>query len=136
MQARGASVAVYVQKSMPRSVQSKKTTRFALGEAIRFHRQRAGMTQRQLANMILARPDSISRIERGHHQPSIDRLFAIAHALEVTPELLLAKGAESLQGEMLAMLQELKRLDPAIQAFVLETLRHQVEFFRRADRLR
>lgn len=118
---------------MPRPVKSKKSGRLAVGEAVRFHRQRAGLTQRQLASLIHARPDSISRIERGHHQPSLERLAAMGRALGVAPESLLARGADSLPGEMLSMLNELKHLDPAVQAFILETLRHQLDFFRREE---
>lgn len=121
---------------MPRSVKSKKSRHLAVGDAIRFHRQRVGMTQRQLASLIHARPDSISRIERGHHQPSLDRLAAIGKALGVTPESLLARGAESLSGELSALLTGIKGLDPAAQAFILETLRHYVEFFAQAERQR
>ena len=121
---------------MPRPVKSKKSDRLALGEAIRFHRRRAGVTQRQLAALIRARPDSVSRIERGHHQPSIERLVAIAAALGVSPETLLARGAESLSGEMIALMNELRKLDPAAQAFIVETLRQHVEFFIREQRSR
>jgi len=118
---------------MPRPVKSKKSVRLVMGEAIRFHRQRVGITQRQLAMLIHTRSDSVSRIERGHHQPSLERLAAIGRALGVSPEALLARGGESLSGEMLAMLQEIKRLEPTAQAFILETLRHQVDFFRAQD---
>jgi transcriptional regulator with XRE-family HTH domain len=121
---------------MPRPLKSKKTGRLAVGEAVRFHRQRTGLTQRQLAGLIHARPDSISRIERGHHQPSLERLAAIGHALGVPPESLLARGADSMPGEMLSMLTELQHLDPVAQAFVLETLRRHLDFFRRTERPR
>ena len=121
---------------MPRSVKSKKSEQLSLGEAIRFHRRRAGVTQRQLAAGIRARPDSVLRIERGYHQPSIERLVAIADALGVSPESLLARGAESLPDEMIALMNELRRLDPATQAFIVETLRQHVEFFARGQRSR
>lgn len=121
---------------MPKAVTSKKPERLAVGEAIRFHRRRAGITQRQLATVIHARAESISRIERGQHQPSLRRLAAIATALGVAPEVLLARGGESISNELLALLRQVQRLDLPGQLFVLETLQHQLAFLTRASRLR
>jgi len=50
--------------------------------------------QRQLSQIALARlsgirPETISRIENGHHVPSIHTLQALARALQLTPDELM-----------------------------------------------
>lgn len=102
-----------------------------VGEAIRQQRQRLGMTQGQLAALIKVRSDSISRIERGHHQPSLPRLEKIALALEVSPEALIARVGHSPRREILALLKEVESLHPEAQSFLLESLRLHIAFFAR-----
>lgn len=102
-----------------------------VGEAIRQQRRRLGMTQGQLAAIIKAQSDSISRIERGHHQPSLARLAKIAAALEVSLEALIARSHHSPRREILILLKEVESLPPEAQSFVLESLRHHIAFFAR-----
>jgi len=55
----------------------------SIGDAIRFFRQRAGLKQEALAVRLGTDANTISRFERGQKRPSIERLLAIAEALEV-----------------------------------------------------
>ena len=119
---------------MPKFGKSKKSSQLVVGEVIRQQRRRLGMTQGQLAALIKARSDSISRIERGHHQPSLARLEKIASALGISPGALIARASHSPTVEILALLREIESLQPDAQSFVLESLRHQIAFFSREPR--
>ena len=80
---------------MSKITNSKKLSQSMMGEAIRQQRRRLGMTQAQLATLIKTQSDSISRIERGHHQPSLARLEKIASALEISPSQSLAESGNT-----------------------------------------
>jgi transcriptional regulator with XRE-family HTH domain len=118
---------------MAKLINTKKSNRLMLGDAIRRERRRLGLTQRELAAMIHARPDSISRIERGHHQPSLARLEKIASSLQVAPFTLLAATGGAPSAQILALLQQIESLDPDAQTLVLDTLRLQISFLNRVE---
>jgi transcriptional regulator with XRE-family HTH domain len=118
---------------MSKITNSKKLSQSMMGEAIRQQRRRLGMTQAQLATLIKTQSDSISRIERGHHQPSLARLEKIASALEISPEALIARASHSPSREILALLKEIESLHPDAQSFVLESLRKHIAFFSREN---
>lgn len=61
----------------------------AIGARISLFRDRAGMTQAELAKRIGCTPQHISAIERGAKTPKLDTFVAIANALRVQPDLLL-----------------------------------------------
>lgn len=52
-----------------------------LGQKIRLARQRAGLTQEDLAARISRTPESISNIERGQQEPGIKTVQSLAKAL-------------------------------------------------------
>lgn len=64
----------------------------ALGAFIRAHRQLADLSLREMAAMTDVSNAYLSQIERGLHQPSVRVLSAIAQALRVSPEELLAEA--------------------------------------------
>lgn len=76
-----------------------------LGQKIRLARQRAGLTQEDLAARVSLTPESISNIERGQQEPGIKTVQSLAKALglpvaelvETSEEL--ASSAERLQME-------------------------------------
>lgn len=53
-----------------------------IGNAIRHFRNLAGLKQEALAERIGVDANTISRFERGHQQPTLERLQALADALE------------------------------------------------------
>lgn len=63
---------------------------YAFGEALYEQRKHAGWTQAQLADRIEGvDAETISRYERGVREPRVNRLIAIAAALDITPARLL-----------------------------------------------
>ncbi len=64
----------------------------ALGAFIRAQRQLADLSLREMATMTQVSNAYLSQIERGLHQPSVRIITAIAHALNVPPDQLLAEA--------------------------------------------
>jgi len=64
----------------------------ALGALIRAQRTTAGLSLRELAGRAKVSNAYLSQIERGLHEPSISVLAAIADALDVSLESLLARA--------------------------------------------
>jgi transcriptional regulator with XRE-family HTH domain len=62
-----------------------------LGSFIRLERQLADLSLRRLAEMTNVSNAYLSQIERGMHQPSLRILRAIADALDLSADVLLAK---------------------------------------------
>lgn len=60
-----------------------------MGRNLLAHRERAGLSQRQLAERIGMSHSYISRLEDDQHSPSVDTLCRLARALEVDPRDLL-----------------------------------------------
>jgi transcriptional regulator with XRE-family HTH domain len=64
----------------------------ALGAFIRAQRQLADLSLREMATMTQVSNAYLSQIERGLHQPSVRVITAIARALDVPPDELLAEA--------------------------------------------
>ena len=66
----------------------------ALAEAfavqLRDLRKAAGLSQEQLAHLAGADRTFVGKLEQGKHQPSLAVVFALAHAVDKTPEALIA----------------------------------------------
>lgn len=75
---------------MPPSTPLPLRQRAAFGETVRRLRQERGWTQEDLADRVGFDRKSINRVENAAYSPSVDRLFALANALGVTPSELLA----------------------------------------------
>jgi transcriptional regulator with XRE-family HTH domain len=61
----------------------------ALGEVVRTHRERAGLTQGELARRVGMTRTSITNIESGRQKVQLHTLYDIAHAVDVSPQALL-----------------------------------------------
>lgn len=85
----------------------------ALGRAMAERRKVKNLTQNDLAGLIEVDAETISRFERGTVAPSIERLFAIAEALDTGVSELLS-AASHLPGDRMQQL-----------AMVMETLDEQ-----------
>ena len=70
-----------------------------LGAAIRAERLTAGLSLRELAERTRVSNAYLSQIERGLHEPSLSVLSAIARALDVSLEALLARAGVLGDGE-------------------------------------
>jgi transcriptional regulator with XRE-family HTH domain len=64
----------------------------ALGAFIRAQRRLADLSLREMATMTQVSNAYLSQIERGLHQPSVRVITAIARALDVPPDELLAEA--------------------------------------------
>jgi transcriptional regulator with XRE-family HTH domain len=65
----------------------------AFGSYLRAQRQLARLSLRQLAELTRISNPYLSQIERGLHQPSVAVIRALADALDLSPEDLLAQAA-------------------------------------------
>ena len=63
-----------------------------LGAYIRAQRRLADLSLRQLAELSDVSNAYLSQLERGLHQPSLKVVQSIAHALNLSSEVLLAEG--------------------------------------------
>jgi SOS-response transcriptional repressor LexA len=77
---------------MPVELPFPLTEAAGLGERIRFHRRRLGLTQATLASRADIQQAYLSQIERGRRQPSGPLLFSLAEALQIPPGVLIGDG--------------------------------------------
>lgn len=68
----------------------------AFGKALREYRERAGLSQENLADAAELDRTFIGMLERGQRQPTLETLFRIANALSVAPQTLIARTAAEL----------------------------------------
>ena len=61
-----------------------------MGKRMKYKRQAKNLNQEDIANMVRISPSYYGNIERGNRVPSVDTLVAIANALEVGTDFLLA----------------------------------------------
>jgi transcriptional regulator with XRE-family HTH domain len=64
----------------------------ALGAFIRAQRRLANLSLRQMADLAHVSNPYLSQLERGLHEPSVRVLQAIAHALDLSADALLAQA--------------------------------------------
>ncbi|HEX2104698.1 MAG TPA: helix-turn-helix transcriptional regulator [Solirubrobacteraceae bacterium] len=83
-----------------------KATLEVLGASIRAERVTAGLSLRDLAERAKVSNAYLSQIERGLHEPSISVLGAIARALDVSLEALLARAGVLDAGEGRALVHD------------------------------
>ena len=88
----------------------------ALGAFIRAQRQLANLSLRQMADLAHVSNPYLSQLERGLHEPSVRVLQAIAHALNLSADALLAQAGmtddEELGGEESVSTEVAIRRDP------------------------
>ena len=74
--------------------------RLALGAAIRAARLKKGYTQEQLAELIEVTPTHEKHIESGHRLPSVEVLFSIARALDLSLDNVIFPEQEAEDGRV------------------------------------
>jgi transcriptional regulator with XRE-family HTH domain len=72
------------------SDESASTQRQAFAENVRVAREKAGLTQEQLAWAAGLHQTEIARIEGGRRNPGLDTVFKVARGLGVAPSELFA----------------------------------------------
>ncbi len=74
-----------------------KPLSIAFGKVLREYRERAALSQEDLADAADLDRTFVGMLERGQRQPSLESLFRIAAALKVAPSTLVARTAAELQ---------------------------------------
>jgi transcriptional regulator with XRE-family HTH domain len=69
----------------------------AFGKVLREYRERAQLSQRQLAAGADLDRTFIGMLERGERQPTLETLFRLARTLKVAPATLVAKISAELE---------------------------------------
>lgn len=62
-----------------------------LGQRIRYYRKKRGLTQEKLAELAELHPTYIGQLERGEKNPSIETIYKISIALQISTVQLLEK---------------------------------------------
>jgi len=70
----------------------------AFGDVLRSERLRLGLTQQDVALRAGVHINFVGRIERGQAEPSLSTIFALAQALELAPESIIAKVGQLFTG--------------------------------------
>lgn len=100
----------------------------AIGARIKAARERAGMTQEDLAAELEMSPTHISVLERGLKAPKLETLVNIANALHVSSDMLLQDvvlyAANGLASELSAAIT---KLSPKEQERILNAIRALTE---------
>lgn len=100
----------------------------AIGARIKAARERAGMTQEDLAAELEMSPTHISVLERGLKAPKLETLVKIANALHVSSDMLLQDvvlyAADGLASELSAAIT---KLSPKEQERILNAIRALTE---------
>ena len=77
-----------------------------IGENTRMYRERAGLTQADLAERVGVGTAFISRVERGQKRMRVETLVAVAEALNVSVDLLLYRKSMNAQLQTLSHMLE------------------------------
>ena len=87
----------------------------AIGARIKSARERAGMTQEDLAGVLEMSPTHISVIERGVKSPKLETLVNIANALQVSADTLLqdvvSYASDGIHSELAVAISHLPKQD-------------------------
>lgn len=89
----------------------------AVGREIRQYRRSAGLTQKQIASLIGVTGAQLHRYETGATRITASRLIAIANALGVRPDTLLATAAQAEQPMPAANMHSGEEMVELIQMF-------------------
>lgn len=99
-----------------------------IGPRIKAAREKKGLTQEQLAELVDLSPMHMSVLERGAKPPKLETLIKIANALDVTADILLQdllhNHLDAVDSEVRELISQLSSED---QLRVLEALRGFVE---------
>ena len=100
----------------------------AIGSKIKEARERAHLTQEELAEIIDISPTHMSVIERGVKTPKLDTFIRIANALGVSADALLQDGVEHANDSIMAELSvRIGRLPQKEQNRILNAIRALTE---------
>ena len=93
------------------SINAKNLASANLGQKIRFYRQIAGMTQKELGTACSLNESTIRNYELGNRYPDSDTIFDISYALEISPYTLAAPDPVSAESSLQYLFNMEKTLD-------------------------
>ncbi len=100
------------------------------GDRLKNARKLKGLTQKDLANVICAKHNSVSNWENNHNKPDPDTIELICGVLDVSPNYLLGVNNPGILNEELILLTQFRQLDESGK----QELRHVID--RELDRIR
>lgn len=90
----------------------------AVGASIAAARERAGLTQDQVAEMLGVGPQAVSRVERGTVIPNAVRLYELAEVFDCRVDELLISASDRAADQALAIARQIQSLAAAERQFV------------------
>lgn len=100
----------------------------AIGNRIKIMRERANLTQEQLAELVDISPTHMSVIERGVKTPKLDTFVRIANALGVSADVLLQDVVDHANESILSELSAaIGRMPKSEQTRILNAIRALTE---------
>ena len=93
------------------SLNAKNLASANLGQKIRFYRQIAGMTQKELGDACGVNESTIRNYELGNRYPDSDTIFEISNALEISPYVLATPNPISAASSLQYLFSMEKTLD-------------------------
>lgn len=107
---------------MPKDHRGARTDiNLRLGALLRQRRRALGWSQARLASQFGVQGETISRIERGLHMPSLKKLNELCRTLRISLATLIAEVENEPRGESPMLRDMLVDLDAADRDFVIET---------------
>ena len=94
-----------------------------IGRAIARERQKAGLTQAELAEKLDIGNEAVSRIERGLVLPSLPRLIELAEVLGCETATLIGENSLATSDQTGQILRELQQLSPRDRGLVLALIK-------------
>jgi transcriptional regulator with XRE-family HTH domain len=104
--------------------------RKAIGHEIGAARQRSGLTQESVAELLGIGPEAVSRMERGVGSVNAERLVVLGEMFGCSSAELLLGASDSLHDHAALIAQQLAKLDAAdrdLVAEIVETLARRLE---------
>lgn len=98
-----------------------------IGKNVRKYREKAHLTQSQLAELVGVENAFISRVERGQKLMKLKTLLSLAEALHVSADLLLYEESQNAQFQAITLM--LKGQSPEFIDGIIELIRTCIENF-------
>ena len=68
----------------------------AFGQVLRAHREKAGLTQKELAERMKASLSAVKKLEHGDHSPTLQTVLLLCRGLDIEPRDFIADVAQRL----------------------------------------
>lgn len=107
-----------------------------IGEVIRNHRKKIGITQEEMANRLGVSTPAVNKWENGNSMPDIMLLAPIARLLDITPDILLSFQEELTDDEVNSLIREAdERLKKETYAEVFAWAKKQMQRYPNCETL-